>query len=289
MFLIKRKHTYSDDKYFRLEEDFLEPNEVVSLFLLATEEYRSQRAMHEFEKRFEGSKAKPYETLKNIPEKYVSVMENTRFKDYFGFVETDPDIIIHDDEIGYEYKDGDDTIRNRIINDFEAFATVFGFKKHELVSLRFRKLGNYHASGLYWPETNCIYVDFRTPSSFIHEYLHMLDYEAGEISRSFAFYGIKRIYGSCLRLAIILDKGLKHRLKGKYDLDYYLSATEVFARCGEIYFSRCCGIRSALISIEERESFAYPTDEQLEELIRDFFDKFFKVDSSELKKPLSKT
>ncbi len=272
------------DLFFQLHEGNLYDKDTVQLFLLATEDYREKRADHEFEKRMNSvGRAKPYETLKNIPEKYVSVMEKSKLNEYFGYIEVDPDIVLHEGEIGYMYEENGKKGVDTIYNDFIALARTFGFKKRDEVSLRFRKLGNYHAAGLYWPSLKCICVDFRMPGSFAHEYLHMLDYEANEISKMQIFREIRDLYSYELRTAARKDKNLAARLKGKYDLDYYLKATETFARCGEIYFYRCCGICNALVKHFNDDAFAYPDNPKLEEKIREFFDGCFNVSSSEIK------
>ncbi len=260
--------------------------EIVQLFLMSTEGYREQRADEEFRKRLEAAgRAKPYETLKNIPQKYISVMEGSKLNDYFGYIEVDPDILLNGTEIGYKYidEDGSEGV-DSVYNDFHALAEVFGFTKHGDVSLRFRKLGNYHASGLYWPSLKCICVDFRNPGSFAHEYFHMLDYEHEEISKSQAFREIRDEYSHLLRMELRRDKKLRERLsKGKYSLDYYLKATEIFARCGEIYLDRCCNINNALTEHLEADNFAYPSGGKLEELIAPFYDAFLGASSAEIK------
>lgn len=45
-----------------------------------------------------------------------------------------------------------------------------------------RKLGNHKALGLYYPEAKVLVVDVDSPSSFIHEYGHLLDYKFGKVS-----------------------------------------------------------------------------------------------------------
>ena len=59
----------------------------------------------------------------------------------------------------------------------------------------------------------------------------------------------------------------------KYNLDYYLFPTEVFARCGEIYISRIKGVVNSCCKLSGELGFAYPENAELEKLIAEYFDK----------------
>ena len=59
--------------------------------------------------------------------------------------------------------------------------------------LRFRKLRNHHALGMFTPFNNTLAIDFRPNDgggiglqSFVHEYGHFLDYNTKDESLSFA-------------------------------------------------------------------------------------------------------
>ena len=60
-------------------------------------------------------------------------------------------------------------------------------------------------------------------------------------------------------------------LKGKYDLDYYLTPTEIFARCGEMYLVRVHDVRNSIVT-EALSGFEYPEDPELTELLKNYFD-----------------
>ena len=107
----------------------------------------------------------------------------------------------------------------------------------------------------------------------------MLDYEAGSASRKQSFAECESLYEDLLRTELSQmssESALRAQLmgKGKYNLDYYLEPTEIFARCGEIYLMRVLGIRSSLCRIEEGKSFAYPVSQELDESIERFFKGF---------------
>ena len=202
--------------------------------------------------------ARVFEDKKNIPEKTVAKMRDSKFNDYFGYIEFDESV--------------DLSLVDEIYKEFCAVnARFFGGYANDSVMLRFRLLGRHHALGLYFPTLKCLCVDVRSPSSFIHEYMHMWDHEHGELSRKFEFIKIRERYESLLRKKMDENKAFAGSLKGKYDLKYYLTPTEVFARCGEIYFSRIYGVRNSLV--DDVKSEVYPTDNILESLIKDYFDE----------------
>lgn len=90
-------------------------------------------------------------------------------------------------------------------------------------------------------------------------------------------HSIRLQYEACLQeyLSDCEDPDLKARLNGnsKYNLDYYLVPTEVFARCGELYFTRFRGVDNSLLKFER--GFDYPENEKLLELIKKYYDQHF--------------
>jgi hypothetical protein len=203
-------------------------------------------------------------TKKNISDKVLHAMETTSFNDYFGYVEFDNEV--------------DLSKVREIAREWNAIAEFMHFAKRENVQLRFRKLAHHHASGLYYPHCQCICVDVRNPDSMAHEYMHMLDDVGGNVSRTDAFYEVRRLYKKASKE--ILNKQ-KVRLKGKYNESYYFSTTEIFARCGEIYLTRILNIQNSLVMPDANQHFAYPDDENLLEAIGNFFALFFKKDVQE--------
>lgn len=185
-------------------------------------------------------------------------MKNSTFNNYFGYVEFDGD---SDVQKIMELEKEWEAINNHILHQ----------PKKELVSLRFRKLGNHNAIGLYYPKLQCICVDVRQPSSFTHEYFHMLDYTLGKLSSTYEFSKVYDVYAP--KLTKLVDER-KIPLSGKYDLLYYLTRTEVFARCAEIYLTRCLKIDNSLCRYDASIGFAYPDDPELEICIKTYFDMF---------------
>ena len=212
------------------------------------------------------SRAKVWMTKKHIPKKVMEEMQKSAFNDYFGYVEFDETV---------------DAEKARIIADEfiafrESYLNSFDTSK---VSLRFRRLGNHKALGLYFPNINCLCVDVSSPSSFIHEYGHCIDFTCGEngaLSDRGDFYPVYSRYRRVLldNLENPENKDIRKQLqgKGKYNIHYYLLNTEAFARCFEIYCTRVLEIKNSICKQEEKMHFAYPEDELLLKLITEYFD-----------------
>lgn len=121
------------------------------------------------------------------------------------------------------------------------------------------RLGKHKASGLYYPSLHTLCVDIRCPSSFVHEYFHMIDDQLGDLSLEVAFNRITVLYKEAfLRHMERLDESIKGTLNGKskYNLQYFFRRAEIFARCGEIYFSSLLKVESSLIKPDL--AYAYP-------------------------------
>lgn len=227
------------------------------LYILLRQMYLDEED-RKYDRKTSSSYAKSYETKKNIPQKIIKAMEESRFNRYFGYVEFDED---SDVQKIMELEEEWEAINKQILHQ----------PKKELVSLRFRKLGNHAAAGLYYPAVQCICVDVRYPSSFIHEYFHMLDYTYGKLSSTYEFSKIYDVYAKKLT-SLVENTSIK--LTGKYDLNYYLTRTEVFARCAEMYLTRCLGIDNSLCRPDASTGFAYPDDPELKMCIKKYFDMF---------------
>lgn len=244
------------------------------LYCEAQEEEKKRRS---YLKDLASSAARVYETKKNISEKYIRAMKRSRFNEMFGYVEFDTDC---------ELK-----LIAEIEKEFlgfcqEYFSNAFGDRSFMDHAIRFRKLGRHHAWGLYFPTLQCLCVDIRHPGSFIHEFLHMIDFASENpgsgyrtLSERHSFYEIRTRYEACLRKFVKEEKTnpVAVQLMGntKYNLDYYLEPTEIFARCGEIFFRRILNVSSSLLN--ECYDFCYPTDPKLEEAITRYYQELLQV------------
>ena len=212
-----------------------------------------------YEKESSSTYAKSFQTKKNINKETIKAMKKSAFNRFFKFVEFDNEVDLNKIE--------------EIYKEFEAF-NVFLFGEEVAtpeVELRFRKLGNHKAAGLYYPEHDCICIDISNPYSFVHEYGHMLDYHSGNVSEQREFKEVRDAYESAIK-AEIKEKQIK--LSGKYKLNYYLTPTEIFARSFE-YYMRFLGLDNSIVG--RCEDFAYPKDEFYKKRIKRYFEEFFDV------------
>lgn len=214
------------------------------------------------QKKMRGMIARAYTTKRNIPDYILKEMKNSQLNEYFGFIEFDEDVdLCLVDKITAEFR----RLNHHHFHDF----------KCKNVSLRFRKLGKHHATGLYYPSISTMVVDFRHPQSFVHEYFHLIDDALGNLSLRYDFNNIT------MRYQYLLTKYVKDSkkegsseiiLKGKYDLNYYLRKCEIFARCGEMYLFRNCHVISSLLKPEDTKYFCYPKDKELDALIQVYYE-----------------
>lgn len=224
-------------------------------YVMAKEEARMEKVLS-------GDYAKSFQTKKNIPQKCIRAMSRSGFNDYFGYVEFDEECDLN--------------LMEELCREYQAFAKALGIDRYPEVSLRFRKLGNHKASGLYYYLLKCLCVDVRSPQSMVHEVGHMVDYHLDHISAKYAFQKIYDRYEELLRNYCRTSNAAEVKvLRGntKYNLKYYLMPTEVFARCFEMYVVRIRGIDNSLCKPEG--GFAYPEDEEMMKVIREFYDGLF--------------
>lgn len=173
---------------------------------------------NKYDKESKGMIAKAFETKKHINKEILDVMHNSKLNAYFSYLELDNSV-----DLG-RFRILEQSILENISNS--------GYNENnKKPELRFRKLGKHHASGMYFPHVNCICVDPRTTTSFLHEFGHYIDYnfsDNGQISMSQEFLSICLEYRNILRAKKIV----------KRNFDYLSTPTEIFARCYEMYLVR---------------------------------------------------
>ena len=235
--------------------------------------------------------AKSWQTKKNINKATLDAMENSSLKQDFKDLELDNDVDID------KFKKLEPEIRETV--KFLPQST-----NSEKPILRFRKLGNHHATGLFVPFNNTLAVDFRSyeskseyrPSgvgieSFIHEYGHFLDYNANnsELSKD----GRTRQYANRFRHILSMQDDFKeilhqtqHEIQNRvanglkmssHFINYYTTPTEVYARAFEVYSSEI-GLQNSLLKdrSEYKNSLIYSffTDNTRKKIVNYFDNKF---------------
>lgn len=161
-----------------------------------------------------------YQTKKSINEQTKTAMKQLshEFKGIFAGIEIDNDV---------------DLIKLKQLMPLIKALCQRLPRGHKLPILRFRKLRNHNALGMFAPQNNTIAVDFRVTegqagiSSFCHEYGHYLDYNFADQPLS-----LKPEFRQLLMQAATI------RATSQKELDYYLTPTECFARCFEVYLIR---------------------------------------------------
>lgn len=223
------------------------------------------KLMNDYSKGLTGDYARAFQTKKNIPTKVLEAMKTSEFlKQGFHFVEYD-----------------EDTDLNKVKLIAKEWSEV---KKHlpkskQTTELRFRKLGNYRAYGVYFPYINCMSVDLRYINSFVHEYAHHLDYTyTGKVlSIQEEFLDIVQQY------RVNWDKVTKQNKKVDYtaaQVQYYTTPTEIFARGYEVYLV-LSGFKTNLLKTKQQmlEEDAYRVffmDEGLLKQIKQYYSTVFK-------------
>ena len=230
------------------------------------------------------TRAKAWETKKNISKETQQVMDNSSLAKTFSKLEIDNDVDLK----------GFGSFERGMMNLVHDLPKVYNTK---LPTLRLRKLGNYKAAGLYVPQfgdgsTDTIALDFRKArtegkhlkglgvQSFIHEYGHYLDNHLGtpieegesgkvDLSISTKFSDITHEYRRNLdQYTIKKDKGIG-------SAEYFGIPTEIFARGFELWAHNHLKIKSNLMDAPK----AYQNDPEykaftpeLREKVFEFFD-----------------
>lgn len=232
---------------------------VAKTFLAVWEQKRQQLNSLKYYKELSEGYARSYQTKRNIPQKTIAAMEGSPLNSYFGFVEFDEEADLEKLEV--------------ITNEFIAIReTYLSFIDGKNVAVRFRRLGNHKASGLYYPSVRSLCVDIHSPSSMIHEFGHMIDFEYGSLSGEFSFKGIRDLYEKAIQEEMKSNSSLKTQLisRTKYNLSYYLEPTEIFARCFELYLVKVKGVSNSLVPVSF--GWEYPQNEGIMEHITFYFD-----------------
>lgn len=229
---------------------------VIELSVVEDENYELMQA---YERDSATSYATAFSTKKNINKETEEAMTNSIFL-----------------KLGFSYVEYDNEVDLKKVNDVaKEWVKIYKMLPNgrSLPTLRFRKLGKHNAAGVFFPSMNCVSVDFRSVSSFIHEYGHYLDYNLGKeknLSLMDDFLPIIRVYRSN-----VYDKYKDSYVYRK--AGYYCTPTEVFARGFELYISS--KVSSSLI----KDAMTYGKQEEYlcfdgckEEMLA-YMDKLFKL------------
>lgn len=230
------------------------------------------------------TRAKAWETKKNINKETQQVMDNSPLAKTFSKLEIDNDVDLK----------GFGSFEREMMNLVHDLPKVYNTK---LPTLRLRKLGNYKAAGLYVPQfgdgsTDTIALDFRKVrtegerlrglgvQSFIHEYGHYLDNHLGTPieegkSGKVGLSLINKFSAITYEYRRNLDQYTIKKEKGIGSAEYFGIPTEIFARGFELWIHDHLKVKSNLMDAPK----AYQNDPEykaftpeLREEVFDFFD-----------------
>lgn len=250
-------------------------NFLKTVIALSMEEMlRESFDIHQYEERLEsisGEYAKTYMTKKNIPKKTLAFMENNNFLNMFGYVEADEDCEISKlESLSKEFVDLSKKLFLPVAKDH---------------ALRFRKLGKIKANGVYYPRFNTLAVDLDGVSSFVHEMMHMIDFENNILSLDYKFKPLLNRYRTLMDEYVLNKYGKDsgayntwHKGKSKYNRGYYASNEEAFARMGELYVTDILKVETSFSKIDystDMQKIVYPKDAELLDMIKEYFNEVF--------------
>ncbi|KWU13816.1 LPD1 domain-containing protein [Lactobacillus crispatus] len=192
------------------------------------------------------SHAKFFQQKKNINKEKRQAMHKLSdlLKDYVKGVEIDNDVDLNK--------------LNKLIPTIkETFPLLPKAQDGSKPILRFRKLRNLKAIGVYTCFNDTIALDFRSIGNitglqaFVHEYGHFLDYHS-ESETALSITDSKFVNGVLDPVVNYLKKfrNTGFMNQGKFGFDYLCTPTEVFARAFELYVSDC-GLDNDFISDPE--------------------------------------
>jgi len=185
-------------------------------------------------------------------------MNNNKFLENFSYVELDSDTDLNKFKL--------------VENEFLRIRRLFSMDKVEKAELRLRKLGKHRALGLYYPTLKCLCVDITSPSSFMHEFGHHLDYTSSSKPLSLQYDFRNIIRGYTVRYDI--QKGDDPYLSKKRS--YFLTPTEIFARTFEMYLVNQ-GVSTSLLKDKDdmKINNGYPDmDNEFISLINSYYNSF---------------
>lgn len=213
--------------------------------------------MVEYTRERKSEHATSFTTKKNIPKKVEDEMKVSPFLKHFKYVELDTDTDLS------KYK--------KVYEEFEKNLKVVA-KIPKKAELRFRKLGHHKAIGVYFPHVNCIAIDLRDVSAFLHEYAHAIDFSRGEDT-----FSLQEDFNSIIRE--YKERYSKYAQDNDYLMRktmYYTAPTEIFARGFELAY-RLKGHNSFLVADKDKMSTApYLSFKGNEEALIRYFSKFIK-------------
>lgn len=238
----------------------------------------SEMLTESYERELDNEYSKSFETKKNIPQKIKAVMNNNNFLESFNMVELDETVDI---EKFYMIENEFMLVKEKL--NLDRFINKNG-------ELRFKRLGQHRANGLYYPHSRCICVDLNNPSSFIHQIGLLIDNsicQNGNASSNPDFRLIAVEFKKELeKEANLLSENEENKKivnSYKRKRAYYHTPTEIFARSLEMYLIISKNMTSSLLPNAEILCLenGYPrASERLMARINEYFSEIFNIENN---------
>ncbi len=254
------KYNTSDDTGWRMFECRLIPGHLKSIL---KEIVKDRGAVVQNVKSYQittSEYTKSFQTKKTQSKKLKEDIAQSRLWNCYGYVEYDESIDLQKIE--------------RYEKEFEAFYdTHLNHLDLSQNAIRFRKLGQHKAAGLYYPAVKCLCVDVNYPYSFMHELGHLIDYQFGGLSAQTEFKAVYQAAQEYIEDLESADEEIAAQLKkkSKYNKEYYLYPAEVFARSFELFVYYIWGERTSLQS--ESFSAIYDCSSKNLQLLEEYFEQ----------------
>ena len=205
--------------------------------------------------------ARAWEDKANPDRQHQQMMKDTRLNDTFAKVEIDNDVA--PEEFAEFEEHWQDTAKR--LPPLPA-----GLEP----TLRIRKLGRHHLSGMFVPQVNTVVVDVRDSSTMVKEMGHYYDMVARDsASLSPKFAPILSAYSNTLTIPPDVPRTGARAVKPAY----YKTPTEVFARGFELWAHERRGVSGKSLDPTKLDTFPYQPfqNPELKQQLFDYFDKEF--------------
>lgn len=245
-------------------------SELLPLYLEGFKKVKSERVPQE---RKQTPKKMVYETNDNIQPSHLRLMKENAFLTDFDEVEVHNEMNI---EVFYQAE-----------NDYRIFRKHIPLPpKQKGTTLRFKKLGNLNATGVYYSDTKDIIVDIRSMDALVHEIGHYIDNvwsTEGRLCNANAFQPLydtysKRVQANVGKLPV--THAMRKRWVGNsnYNRWYYLNKQEVFARVFEIFVWEV--VPSISLGKDELDDVLFPADKEFRMQVIAYFEELFSTKES---------
>lgn len=201
---------------------------------------------------------------KYIPQHVIYGMQMSKLNNYFGYVE-------YDERFD---RDKSENFSNKVSSFIR---NNFPWLDLSSFTIRLRRLGKYKEGGLYFVSFKCLCVDINSPDSFIHAFGLLINHYHDFLSFKSEFLPVRNAYKVALNDLMQVDQDTKQLMKSKtkYNMMYYISSKEIFARSFELYVKRKLELSNELIPAFFADFYCEHSSEYMTE-VENYFDSLLR-------------